>query len=74
MMTVVVPLYNEEESLATLHAELARAFGPLGPVEFIFVDDGSRDRSWAIVRELAARDAAGPRHPPAAQLRQGGGA
>jgi glycosyltransferase involved in cell wall biosynthesis len=57
MMTVVVPLYNEEESLATLHAELAQAFATLGPVEFIFVDDGSRDRSWAIVRDLAARDA-----------------
>jgi glycosyltransferase involved in cell wall biosynthesis len=57
MMTVVVPLYNEEESLTTLHAELAQAFAALGPVEFIFVDDGSRDRSWAVVREVAARDA-----------------
>ncbi len=60
MTTVVLPLFNEAESLATLHQELARAFGDL-PVEFIFVDDGSTDGSWRAVRELAAADpASGP--------------
>jgi glycosyltransferase involved in cell wall biosynthesis len=55
---VVVPLYNERESLPTLHAELDQAFARLGPedAEFIFVDDGSRDGSWDVLRELAARD------------------
>jgi len=59
MISVVVPLFNEAESLATLHAELARVFDPgaLGPAEFVFVDDGSRDGSWAVIRELAAADA-----------------
>ena len=58
MISVVVPLYNEAESLATLHAELARTFesGGLGPAEFLFVDDGSRDGSWAVIRALATAD------------------
>ncbi len=58
MISVVVPLFNEAESLATLHAELSRAFeaGALGDAEFVFVDDGSRDESWAVIRKLAAAD------------------
>ena len=58
MTSVVVPVLNEQDSLATLHAELARVFDAagLGPVEFLFVDDGSRDGSWAAVRALAAAD------------------
>jgi glycosyltransferase involved in cell wall biosynthesis len=58
MISVVIPVYNESESLATLHSELDRVFaaGALGPAEFVFVDDGSGDDSWAIVRELAGRD------------------
>ena len=60
MISVVIPLYNESESLAALHEELDRVFaaaeGGLGPAEFVFVDDGSLDGSWAIVRELAGRD------------------
>jgi glycosyltransferase involved in cell wall biosynthesis len=60
MLSVVVPLHNEQESLATLHDELDRAIAALGPdrveAEFVFVDDGSRDGSWGVVRELAARD------------------
>jgi glycosyltransferase involved in cell wall biosynthesis len=58
MISVVIPLYNEADSLATLHAELDRVFadGSLGPAEFVFVDDGSRDGSWAVVRSLAERD------------------
>ena len=58
MISVVVPLYNEADSLATLHDELAAVIeaGGLGPAEFIFVDDGSRDGSWAVIRSLAAAD------------------
>ncbi|WP_435009611.1 glycosyltransferase family 2 protein [Tundrisphaera lichenicola] len=58
MISVVIPLYNEAESLATLHAELSRTFevGALGPVEFVFVDDGSRDGSWRVIQSLAATD------------------
>ena len=58
MITAVVPLYNEEKSLAILHAELAAVFesGACGPVEFLFVDDGSRDGSWAVIEHLAQAD------------------
>lgn len=58
MISVVVPVYNEAESLPTLHAELSQVFGSgrLEEVEFIFVDDGSRDPSWIAVRALTERD------------------
>ena len=58
MTSIVIPLFNEGESLRTLHAELDRVFadGARGPVEFLFVDDGSRDDSWAVVQELAEGD------------------
>jgi glycosyltransferase involved in cell wall biosynthesis len=58
MISVVIPLYNEAESLEVLHDELDRVFADpaLGPAEFVFIDDGSRDRSWAVVQAMAARD------------------
>lgn len=60
MISVVVPLYNESESLQTLHEELDRVSRGPGrdpqAFEFIFVDDGSKDASWEVVRSLAARD------------------
>ncbi|HWE36046.1 MAG TPA: glycosyltransferase family 2 protein [Isosphaeraceae bacterium] len=58
MISVVVPVHNERESLATLHAELNRvvADAKLGDVEFLFVDDGSRDGSWEVVLDLARHD------------------
>jgi glycosyltransferase involved in cell wall biosynthesis len=58
MISVVIPLYNEAESLETLHGELTPVFadGAIGEVEFVYVDDGSRDKSWAVVAALAARD------------------
>ncbi len=58
MISVVIPVYNEEGSLVALHRELDAVFasGALGPVEFLFVDDGSRDGSWALLADLARRD------------------
>jgi glycosyltransferase involved in cell wall biosynthesis len=58
MISVVVPLYNEQQSLPSLYAELDQVFARLDSVEaeFLFIDDGSRDGSWEVVRELAARD------------------
>jgi len=55
MTSVVLPIFNERESLTILHEELSRAFQGKS-VEFIFVDDGSGDRSIEVIRELAARD------------------
>jgi glycosyltransferase involved in cell wall biosynthesis len=57
-ISVVIPVHDERESLAALHAELAAVFadGAHGPAEFLFVDDGSRDGSWEVLGELARTD------------------
>src|SRR5499426_3754240 len=55
-LSIVIPVYNEEESLPVLWPEIVQALGPSGlAYEVIFVDDGSKDRSAEIVR--AFRDA-----------------
>ncbi|MFZ4575527.1 MAG: glycosyltransferase family 2 protein, partial [Phycisphaerales bacterium] len=56
-LSVVVPAYNEEANLRELHRRLSGALsGEHRGVEFIFVDDGSRDGTAAVIRELAAGD------------------
>lgn len=64
-LSVVVPVYDEADNLATLHGELDAAISELestgseleGGVEFLYVDDGSRDRSVEVLEGLAKRDA-----------------
>ncbi|HIZ33733.1 MAG TPA: glycosyltransferase family 2 protein [Candidatus Bacteroides merdigallinarum] len=52
-ISVVVPLYNEEESLPELNAWIERVMVQHGfSYEVIFVSDGSTDRSWPIIEEL----------------------
>jgi polyisoprenyl-phosphate glycosyltransferase len=56
-VSVVVPCYNEEEVVGELHDRLTRVCRELGlPYEIIVVNDGSRDRTWPLLNELAARD------------------
>ena len=51
-LSVVIPVYNEEAGLPALFARLYPALDALGvPYEVIFVNDGSRDRSAALLRE-----------------------
>ena len=55
MLSVVVPVRNEERSVAFLYDELAAALEPLGiPWEAVFVDDGSTDGSFAALTRLHA--------------------
>ncbi len=54
MLSVVVPLYNEERSLDALYAELRAVLDDRGPWEAIFVDDGSTDESFAVLTRLHA--------------------
>ena len=55
-VTVVIPVYNEERVLSQLFARLYPALDRLGcRYECIFVDDGSADRSPALLREQFAR-------------------
>ena len=50
-ISVVVPLYNEQESLPELMAWIGQVLSERD-YEVIFVDDGSRDESWAVISEL----------------------
>jgi undecaprenyl-phosphate 4-deoxy-4-formamido-L-arabinose transferase len=55
-LSLVIPVYNEEASLAALFARLYPALDALGrSYEIIFVNDGSRDRSAALLREQYER-------------------
>ncbi len=57
-LSVVVPVFNEAESLPILHGELiAVADQHNYRLEIIFVDDGSTDDSWAVISKLASGDA-----------------
>jgi dolichol-phosphate mannosyltransferase len=56
-LSVVVPCYNEEAVLDALHDRLSRACeSTVADYEIVLVNDGSRDRTWAKVAELVARD------------------
>ena len=56
-LTLVIPVYNEEENLRPLYDEIRAACDPAGiSYEAIFIDDGSSDRSAEIVREMHAED------------------
>ena len=56
-ITVVVPCYNEEGNLPTLHERLTAVLDAQGvPYEIIIVDDGSTDGTWRTITGLNSRD------------------
>lgn len=56
-ISVVVPLYNEEESLPELSAWIERVMVANNfTYEIIMVDDGSNDKSWKVIEQLSAKD------------------
>jgi len=56
-LSIIVPLFNEAESLPELHAWIKKVMADNGyTYEVIFVDDGSTDDSWAKVNEISAID------------------
>jgi len=59
MVSVVIPVCNEVDSVPVLHGHLASVAGtaPQRRWEFIFVDDGSRDGTWDALKALRAKDA-----------------
>ncbi len=57
MLSIVIPVYNEEESLEALHGELTEVAQAEGyRLDVVFVDDGSTDGSWDVIERLAASD------------------
>ncbi len=57
MLSVVVPLLNEEENIPLLYQELNEVLVGIGEeYEIVFIDDGSSDRSLSLLREIQGRD------------------
>ena len=57
LISIVVPLYNEEENVSLLYGELSEVVEKAGlRVEFIFVDDGSSDKTCEKLLETAHGD------------------
>ncbi|MFH1861746.1 MAG: glycosyltransferase family 2 protein [bacterium] len=55
-ISVVIPLYNEEESLRELYSLLSQYLSPWDKCEIIFVDDGSTDGSFQVLKSLHQQD------------------
>jgi len=57
LISVIIPLYNEEESISELADSVKNAFSKLNyDYEIIFVDDGSTDKSYEIIKDINVRD------------------
>src|SRR5688572_20582272 len=58
VLSIVIPVYNEEESVLPLYRSNQAACDPLGKTyEMIFVDDGSEDGTYGILEQIHRRDA-----------------
>lgn len=60
LISIVAPCYNEEDVLERFHEEVQKTADELLPLghdmEFVYVDDGSRDRTLAVLESLSVRD------------------
>jgi glycosyltransferase involved in cell wall biosynthesis len=54
-VSVVIPLFNEEESLTELAQNIKTALSPRFSYEIVFVDDGSKDTSWKVIEFLKSQ-------------------
>ncbi|MCP5487974.1 MAG: glycosyltransferase family 2 protein [Verrucomicrobia bacterium] len=54
-VSIIIPMYNEQENVAPLSEELDRLRSSLDDVEALLIDDGSRDGTWAAIEDAAAR-------------------
>jgi len=67
-LSIIVPVYNEQESLPLLYQAVVQAVSPMNcSWEIVLVDDGSRDQSVAVLEDLADRD---PDHVRVVELRR----
>ncbi|EPR69035.1 glycosyltransferase family 2 protein [Cyclobacterium qasimii] len=57
-ISIIIPVYEEEESLPELQAWIVKVMETKGlSYEVIYVDDGSKDNSWQVIKDLSLRDA-----------------
>lgn len=57
MISIIVPCYNEEEAIPIFHREVSRVLSELDiGYELLFINDGSKDQTLSILRELARAD------------------
>ena len=57
MISVAIPIYNEEEIIHILHSRVSAVMNGIGePWEVVYVNDGSRDKSLELLREVQASD------------------
>src|SRR5690348_2802307 len=57
MISVVIPIYNEEEIIRLLHSEVSRVMGETDEDwEVVYVNDGSQDTSLELLQELQSED------------------
>ncbi len=55
--SIVIPLFNEEDNLRPLYMKIVEIMNTVGsPYQVVFVDDGSSDRTYALLREICAND------------------
>lgn len=54
--SIIIPVYNEEENLQELYRRLTHVMEKLGSYEVIFIDDGSSDKSWSMIKDLHKMD------------------
>lgn len=67
-LSIIVPVYNEQDSLKLLYTAVLQAVQPMGcSWELVLVDDGSRDNSVAVLEEIAICD---PQHVRVIELRR----
>ncbi|MBN1334159.1 MAG: glycosyltransferase family 2 protein [Synergistales bacterium] len=56
-ISIVVPLYNEEENVRELYSRISRVMKKMDlPFEIIFINDGSTDRTWKHIQEISTQD------------------
>src|SRR5437868_7008310 len=57
MISIVIPVCNEEESVALLQAEISEIARQSGlNLEVFYIDDGSSDKTWSVIRDLSGKE------------------
>ncbi len=54
--SIVTPIFNEEENIPELYRRLVKIMESLSSFEVTMVDDGSKDSSWSLIKELNEKD------------------